>query len=410
MILIDDDKKEPLSLKFIRNMLNLSIYDFAGKCGIDSSLVSKMENGTTTYYFKYKKILFSLVGISNIVNDKNIYYSDIDDVLNKLLYQNTVVSAQKLENIDFDYAVNSKYFLDYYLIGKIISISSHKNSFMGKFDNDKFDSIILKLKNCTRDTEMLINIYLIYKEIQLGSTTLLKMFANKYNIIDKYSHYTHYILFLESIISLKYPFYSNNAAELAFQYKNFLPNVRSRQIISLARTDNWLKNPSIINYKKLINSQKLFVKLCDNEKRRNNFYTVISFNFIQEEYQELIKNMDKNIDLFDTCSRDIGEHLFFMCAIASYKLGNFSRFKLYLGKLKSIYEDSDAKYLVEMVEKYPTGKSIKRATERQIKKIFKSRRPANILILLLEYNKVYDVSQFECVRYFLEEHPNYRLF
>ncbi len=410
MILINDNKKELLSLKFIRNLLNLSIYDFASYCRVDSSLISKMESGKIKYLFKYKEVLLSLAGVDTTIDNKEILYDDVNDALTALLYKNNIILSKMVQSIDFNSVICSKYFLDYFLISKITSMGVFSHSISEKFNTDKLDSILLKIKDSPRDTEMLISIYFIYKELQSGKSSLLENIANNYNKVDKYSHFVLYLQFLDSIGNMRLSLQGVSPMQLAFYYKNITPNLRARQIISVTRALKWLLNPTSNNFSKLIASQNLYTNMCDQNQNRNNRYTIIGYQFIQGHYTKIISYMKDNSNIFNGHCENISAPLYFMCCIASLKIGDTNQYKNYLNILKNRCSKDDVKYLVEIAIKYPTGKSIKRPMERQINKIFSNRKPINILILLLEYYKIYDISEFESVKNFLAEHPDFKLF
>ncbi len=410
MILLDDDRKESLSLKFIRNMLNMSIYDFANECDVDSSLISKMESANIRYLFKYKKVLLKHIGIKNACDNRDIYFNEINEVLNIFLYKDSISALNELKYLNLDLIFSSKYFLDFYLLAKIISVSTFSRVLTDKLENDKFESIILKMKDYPSDTNMLINIYLLYKHIFFGCSVFHDEIYQQYKNIGLYSHYVLYLMLIDQSANLIYDEKSAIPARLALHYKNIVPNRRSRQIISIVRSINWLKNPSTINYKKLISSQRKYCIVCAENLKAINLYSIISINFISGAYDSVIINMNEFSNHFDNDCDGFGEHLFFMAAISAHKINDQQNYKLYLNRLKNRSPKNDVKYIIEIVEKYPIGKSIKRPIERQIKKLFSNRKPINILMILLEYNKLYDISEFDDVRNFLTNHPQFKLF
>lgn len=410
MILINDDKKELVSLKFIRNMLDISMNDFSAAFDVDISMISKIESGDCKYLPKYKEYLLNSANISTITTDTNIYYIEINDILHTLLYKDTISIIPELEKIDFDLVFNSKYFLDFYLICKIISVSTYSCSIITKLENDKLDPILERIKECSPDTRMLINIYFTYKRTMYGDQKRLNEIASQYSNIDKYSHYILYLIFLNNSINLKQDMDDKKIAELALFYKNNNPKRRSWQIIALSRLITWLITPNDTNYRKAIISQRKYVNVCADNLKSANFYSIISYNFIQGEFEELIENMNHfGCEVTDNFI-NISSHLYFMCTVASYKINDDRLYKLYLNKLKINTKNTDSKYLIEIAEKYPLQKSIKRPLERQINKIFHNRGPVNIFILMLEYNKIYNIGEFNRVQDFMAKYPAFKLF
>ncbi len=410
MILINDDRKQLISLKFIRNMLNLTMNEFAAHCGVDISLISKMESGETQYGFKYKKKLLSLANIDIVDGDKDIYRIKINDCLKTLLYRDSSATANKLERNYSDQLFSSMYFLDYYLLCKITEVGTRSDPFISKLENDKFETIILKLGDCPKDTTMLIDIYFMYKFMLYGEGTSISDTTQKYRNIDMYSHFILYLLFLSNVMDFKYNVSDTTPIKLAMHYKNIFPNARSKQIIALARSCIWLTYPSSSNYKKFIKSQKYYIEICNDSLKPVNFNAIISCNFAQSEYYELIENAEKYSHFLENQQNYSIAHVYFMCTIAAYKINNDRLYKKYFNILKTKYSGSDSKYLIEIAEKYPKGRSIKRPVERQINRIFNIWRSQNILLLLLEYYKIYDVTEFEVVRNFLSKYPDFKLF
>ncbi len=410
MILVDNRNKELISLKFIRNMLNLSMTDFSEICDVDRTLISKMESGTSKYNHRYKKQLLEYLGCNNITSNSSIYYDEVSEIINALLFKNISFSLTLVEKLDFELILNSMYFIDFYLVTKIIEVATFSNPIFECLESKKFEAIILKIKNPPEDTQMLIDIYFIYKNMQNSKTMKSNSITEKYNAVDSYSHFILYLDFLNRVVSLNYIKYSMHVVPLIYKYKNIHPNLRSRQIIALNRVIAWLLAPSKNNYRKLTNSYKNFIRICESTVKTTHLYSICSCNFISGNHYELFDNI-ANFNELDIDDTDLKFYNFcFIVSISAVKTSDHSLRYKYLTKLKNLPNKKYANHLIEIIEKYSSGKCIKRPIERQLNKVFNNERPLNILITLLEFNKLYDVTEFERVKNFLAEHPDFKLF